>query len=124
MEKKQTLKENLEALENYTQDTSTVAKNIPVYSENGNQLFFDEEGNLIKEGTMKKQTAVNQIFAQIKAARKDTKFWNDSMLVDWLLEQEERYKQMEKEQIKNAFVIRPYTNFENYYNETYGGSDE
>ena len=69
---------------------------------------------------MSKQTAVSQIFAQIKAGRKDTKFWNDSMLVNWLLEQEERYKQMEKEQIEDAFVIRPYTNFEKYYNETYG----
>ena len=56
-------------------------------------------GNNFKLKTMeKKQTAVNQIFLQIKAARKDTKFWNDSMLVDWLLESEERFKQMEKEQ--------------------------
>jgi hypothetical protein len=30
-------------------------------------------------------------------------------------------KQMEREQIEDAFVIRPYTNFEKYYNETYGG---
>jgi hypothetical protein len=29
-------------------------------------------------------------------------------------------KQMEKEQIEDAFVIRPYTNFEKYYNETFG----
>jgi hypothetical protein len=33
-------------------------------------------------------------------------------------------QKMEKEQIKNAFVIRPYTNFEKHYNETYGGQDE
>jgi hypothetical protein len=33
-------------------------------------------------------------------------------------------QKMEKEQIKNAFVIRPYTNFEKYYNETYGGNNE
>jgi hypothetical protein len=32
-------------------------------------------------------------------------------------------QKMEKEQIKNAFVIRPYTNFEKYYNETYGGTE-
>jgi hypothetical protein len=81
---------------------------------------------------MSKQTAVNQIFAQIKAARKDTKFWNDSMLVDWLLEQEEKYKQMEKEQIEDAYkegnhsemrggkVI--FEKMEQYYNETYGGT--
>jgi hypothetical protein len=36
----------------------------------------------------------------------------------------EQAKQMEKEQIKNAFVIRPYTNFEKYYNETCGGNNE
>ena len=80
---------------------------------------------------MSKQTAVNQIFAQIKAARKDTKFWNDSMLVDWLLESEERYKQMEKEQMKEAALDNVTTNeklrkifeiqFEDFYNETYGG---
>jgi len=74
----------------------------------------------------KKQTAVSQIFAQIKSARKDTKFWNDSMLVDWLLEQEERYKQMEKEQIQYAYweggMDKPKGSkeCEHYYNETYG----
>jgi len=83
---------------------------------------------------MSKQTAVNQIFAQMKAGRKDTKFWNDSMLVDWLFEQEERYKQIEKEQIEEAYkegnhsemrggkVI--FEKMEQYYNETYGGQDE
>lgn len=82
---------------------------------------------------MSKQTAVNQIFAQIKAARKDTKFWNDSMLVDWLLEQEERYNQMEKEQIEMACnqqefedidglgICETISKGQQYYNETYGG---
>jgi hypothetical protein len=51
-----------------------------------------------------KQTAVSQIFAQMKAGRKDTKFWNDTMVIDWLLEQEERYKQMEKEQIIKSYL--------------------
>jgi hypothetical protein len=85
---------------------------------------------------MKKQTAVNQIFAQIKAGRKDTKFWNDTMVIDWLLEQEERYKQMEKEQIIDAWNGGDYAYFysketgrdfadgEQYYNETYGGNNE
>jgi len=79
---------------------------------------------------MNKQTAVNQIFAQIKAARKDTKFWNDSMLVDWLLEQEERYKQMEKEQVMKSYYDgeadgrhNEYKGREQYYNETYGGQE-
>ena len=83
---------------------------------------------------MSKQTAVNQIFAQIKAARKDTKFWSDSMLVDWLLEQEERYKQMEKEQMKDVYLTHCVKaerlrkifeqQFDDYYNETYGGNNE
>jgi len=84
----------------------------------------------------KKQTAVNQIFAQIKAARKDTKFWNDSMLVDWLLEQEKRFKQMEKEQIEMACnqqefedidglgICETISKGQQYYNETYGDQDE
>jgi hypothetical protein len=33
-------------------------------------------------------------------------------------------KAMHKEEIKDAFVIRPYTNFEKYYNETFGGNNE
>ena len=46
----------------------------------------------------------------------------------------EQAKQMEKEQIEKAFVIRPYTNFarknkynsgfEEYYNETFGGNND
>jgi hypothetical protein len=31
---------------------------------------------------------------------------------------------MHKEEVKNAFVIRPYTNFEKYYNETFGDNNE
>jgi hypothetical protein len=81
---------------------------------------------------MSKQTAVSQIFAQMKAGRKDTKFWNDTMVIDWLLEQEERYKQMEKEQIEIAFAKSyligceevSYNDAnkasEQYFNETYG----
>ena len=77
---------------------------------------------------MSKQTAVNQIFAQMKAGRKDTKFWNDTMVIDWLLEQEERYKQMEKEQMIDAILDNrnitsqvTLKDAESYYNETYGG---
>jgi hypothetical protein len=73
---------------------------------------------------MSKQTAVSQIFAQIKAARKDTKFWNDSMLVDWLLESEERFKQMEQEQIEEAWNSAgggdAYSWGKDYYNANYG----
>lgn len=46
----------------------------------------------------------------------------------------EQAKAMHKEEIENAFVIRPYSNFacknkynsgfEQYYNETFGGEDE
>ena len=36
----------------------------------------------------------------------------------------EQAKAMHKEEIKDAFVIRPYTNFEKYYNETFGGNNE
>jgi len=79
----------------------------------------------------KKQTAVNQIFKQLMASRADITFWNDSMLVDWLLEQEERYKQMEKEQIEDAILDNrnitsqvTLKDAELYYNETYGDNNE
>ena len=35
----------------------------------------------------------------------------------------EQAKAMHKEEVKNAFVIRPYTNFEKYYNETYNNEN-
>jgi hypothetical protein len=80
----------------------------------------------------KKQTAVSQIFAQMKAGRKDTKFWNDTMVIDWLFEAEEWLKKMEKEQMKEAALNNVTTNeklrkifeiqFEDFYNETYGGT--
>ena len=75
---------------------------------------------------MSKQTAVSQIFAQMKAGRKDTKFWNDTMVIDWLFEAEEWLKQMEKEQIEDAYGDGlnahrvDFCNRNEYYNETYG----
>jgi hypothetical protein len=75
----------------------------------------------------KKQTAVTKIFYEIKAARGDKKFWNDTMLVDWLLESEERLKQMEEDQILDAhihaqfIVVEAKREFaEKYYNDFYG----
>lgn len=80
----------------------------------------------------KQQTAVSEMFAQIKAARKDTQFWNDSMLVDWLLESEERFKQIEKEQIMQSYKAGNHSEtrggnvifekMEQYYQQTYGGN--
>jgi len=85
--------------------------------------------------TQMKQTAISQIFAQIKAARNDNKFWNDSMLIDWLIESEERFKQIEKEQMDKVSEDwwvegcsymkdnkRIYESFEQYYNETYNNT--
>lgn len=82
------------------------------------------------------QTAVSQIFAQIKAARKDNKFWNVSMLVDWLLESEETFKAIEKEQIMKTAIkchfegvrqpaktSQGYIDYaEQWYEQTYGGN--
>ena len=78
------------------------------------------------------QTAVSEMFAQIKAARKDTQFWNDSMLVDWLLESEKTFKSTEKQQTIKTYIAGSLTGCgcydymtkedgEQYYNETYGG---
>jgi hypothetical protein len=62
---------------------------------------------------MSKKTVVSQIFAQIKAARKDNEHWNDSMLVDWLLESEEGFMKSEMEQIVEA-VDTPKYRQQNY----------
>jgi hypothetical protein len=79
---------------------------------------------------MSKQTAVSQIFAQIKAGRNDTKFWNDTMVIDWLFESEEYLKKMEKEQMIDAILDNrnitsqvTLRDAEQYYNETYGGQE-
>ena len=61
---------------------------------------------------MSKQTAVEWLEWQI----------NPGLSERGLISAFKEAKQMEKEQIEDAFVIRPYTNFEKYYNETYGGT--
>jgi hypothetical protein len=62
----------------------------------------------------KKQTAVELLEQQLKERYS---LMNSEPLF-------EQAKQMHKEEIKNAFVIRPYTNFEKYYNEIFGGNNE
>ena len=83
---------------------------------------------------MSKQSSVEQIFSHIKASRNDIQYWNDIMLVDWLLEQEDRLKAMHKEEVKESYregrtdqqskEIFYHRNSEQYYNETFGGSNE
>ena len=53
-----------------------------------------------------KQSSIEQIFSHIKASRNDIKYWNDSMLVDWLLEQEHRYKALHKQEIIEAHGVK------------------
>ena len=76
---------------------------------------------------MSKQNSIELVFAHIKASRNDTQYWNDSMLVDWLLEQEDRLKAKHKEEIVKAYnrdVINKKQNWfiengERYYNLHY-----
>ena len=76
---------------------------------------------------MSKQSSIELVFAHIKASRNDIQYWNDSMLVDWLLEQEDRFKAMHKEEIVKAYnrdVINKKQNWaiengERYYNLHY-----
>ena len=81
----------------------------------------------------KKQSSVEQVFSHIKASRNDIQYWNDSMLVDWLLEQEDRYKGMHKKEILIAYskalpitdgVFTAIDKADDYYNETFGGEKE
>ena len=79
----------------------------------------------------KKQRSIEQVFSHIKASRNDIQYWNDAMIVDWLLEQEDRYKAMHKEEIEDAVnfgdehgQITTYLTVEKYYNETFGGNNE
>lgn len=79
----------------------------------------------------KKQSSIEQVFSHIKASRNDIQYWNDSMLVDWLLEQEDRLKAMHKEEMKESYregrsdqqsqEAFYHRNAEQYYNETFGG---
>ena len=81
----------------------------------------------------KKQSSIEQVFSHIKASKNDIKYWNDSMLVDWLLEQEDRYKAMHKEEVLIAYskalpitdgVFTAIDKAHDYYNETFGGETE
>ena len=75
----------------------------------------------------KKQSSVEQVFSHIKASRNDIQYWNDSMLVDWLLEQEDRLKAMHNEECAEVFkeaqecavkhdgVYFKYNSIEDYY---------
>ena len=80
----------------------------------------------------KKQSSVEQVFSHIKASRNHIQYWNDSMLVDWLLEQEDRLKAMQKEEIisfakkcldkaLDLDVRTAHSQVEEMYNETFGG---
>jgi dihydrodipicolinate synthase/N-acetylneuraminate lyase len=60
-----------------------------------------------------KQSSVDLLATYIKGI--------SSLNCDEIIEQA---KAMHKEEVKNAFVIRPYTNFEKYYNETFGDNNE
>lgn len=79
---------------------------------------------------MSKQSSIELVFAHIKASRNDIQYWNDSMLVDWLLEQEDRLKAMHRKEIvesyNESFRLRdkPYSTALKYYNETFGGDNE
>ena len=84
----------------------------------------------------KKPSSIEWLVDQFK----EYDFWEEDgmyliKIPSWLLaEKEEKAKAMHKEEIENAFLIRPYTNFacknkynsgfEQYYNETFGGEDE
>ena len=72
---------------------------------------------------MSKQSSIEQVFSHIKASRNDIHYWNDSMLVDWLLEQEDRLKAMHKEEVKDAWLDGEWWDSEKdgeqYYNETF-----
>jgi hypothetical protein len=80
----------------------------------------------------KKQSSIEEIFSHIKASRNDIQYWNDSMLVDWLLEQEDRLKAMHKEEIINAAnngckgmcYLDSSREGKQYYTKTFGGNNE
>ena len=79
----------------------------------------------------KKQSSVEQVFSHIKASRNDIQYWNDSMLVDWLLEQEDRLKAIHNEEVKESYREGRsdqqsnekfyHRNAQLYFNETFGG---
>ena len=78
-----------------------------------------------------KQTAVELLFLEFKSLSKVSRDAGDEQtanLIDFLCEREQQAKEMEKEQIMNAFNIGfkdtglLFLTGELYYNETYGGN--
>jgi hypothetical protein len=77
---------------------------------------------------MEKITVINYVFSQIEAARKN-KNWDDTMIVDFLLELKDVYLKEEKKQTEDAINYGcsdrgSSKDVEQYYNETFGGEDE
>jgi hypothetical protein len=86
-----------------------------------------------------KQTALTLLFQEFKALSEAMRKADDEQsanLIDFLCEREDVAKQMEREQIEDAFQEgkwdwqahicngTPSTDLAQYYNETYGGQDE
>ena len=77
---------------------------------------------------MEKITVINYVFSQIEAARKN-KNWDDTMIVDFLLELKDVYLKEEKKQIKEAVKYGcsdwgSTKDVEEYYNETFKANNE
>jgi hypothetical protein len=81
---------------------------------------------------MSKPTAVTLLFREFRALSEATRKAGDEQsanLIDFLCEREDVAKQMEKEQIQDAYRIGPNNELWSnsgidYYNETFGGDNE
>lgn len=62
----------------------------------------------------KKLSSVEYIFVQIKASRNDSTYWNDLMLVDWLLEQEDILKAMHQKELEDAYDRKLINDIQNW----------
>lgn len=79
---------------------------------------------------MKNLTVVEQMYEQLEV--NDSAFWNAAMIRDWLIENKQRFLQIEREQLVEAFyqgveresdlhgaALLDKEDAEKYYNETY-----
>lgn len=71
---------------------------------------------------MKNLTVVEQMYEQLEV--NDPAFWNAAMIRDWLIENKQRFLQIEREQLVEAYHQGLLSELDGYYGTDYIGKED